>query len=787
MKKIIPFLFSLLISVSGSSQKLDSIGPASVNADQNLNLTIYASGTHFHPTINNEVRFSYKVANGTDFVYSVMVIDSFSLSANMHVPNYIPTGDYDVIVSNSSDGTLILPKALHVTGLPTPVAFVSPQMAKTGTTVDVVITGLGTHFKQGSGLAVKFSGGTVNSKVVISDTLIHANITVPEGKPSEKHLFSIYNTMDGFNTIEFYVIAVPKPALTSVGAPSAEAGKTMTAKITGTITHFTLASNIVKFGFSTDTAVVSVINDSVLNAVITIPQKTYSGEYDVLVSNSIDGPMTLSNQLYVHGVGVPALTSISPSSGSSGQTLDIFIYSKNTHFTTSATQLDFTFFKASGIKIINSFTIVSDTILKANVTIPSYLKTGNYLAKVSSAVDGIRFINFHVNGEMSGQLISVTPSFANSGQRVSFTLAGTRTNFKTANGVDIRFDFTPYGIIPADSVNIVNDTVVKGSIAVPATVLNGDYGVSIYDSIDGSIGVYKIFHVNGAIVHPYVASVNPGKGKPGQTMDVTIISSKTHWMINEPQLYFDFQQPKGTQVLNAITYINDTILIGNITIPPAASAGNFQFRLMSNVDEEIKGPFTVESSCLAHFKTTYDEPTNTFTLTLDSATTLATSFYWDFDDGSASTDQLPSHTFAKDTLYTVCLSIKTASGDSCIYCHEIGKDIHGNPVEHQKGFSAKVVPFKSIFTEVADRSDDDVKIRIYPNPAKDDITLQKVKTTSHDKLLNVVVFAADGKQIELSAIIKSHARIDVSGLTPGIYFIHVYNDETTTVLKFIKE
>lgn len=47
------------------------------------------------------------------------------------------------------------------------------------------------------------------------------------------------------------------------------------------------------------------------------------------------------------------------------------------------------------------------------------------------------------------------------------------------------------------------------------------------------------------------------------------------------------------------------------------------------------------------------------------------SYSWDFGDGSISTDPNPSHIWAAEGTYLVCLTIETATGCSDTYCHEI--------------------------------------------------------------------------------------------------------------------
>ena len=57
---------------------------------------------------------------------------------------------------------------------------------------------------------------------------------------------------------------------------------------------------------------------------------------------------------------------------------------------------------------------------------------------------------------------------------------------------------------------------------------------------------------------------------------------------------------------------------------------------------------------------------------------MATGFHWDFGDGTTSTQAAPTHLYTIDSLFNVCMKVYVASGDSCEYCHIIGKDNLGN-------------------------------------------------------------------------------------------------------------
>tara|TARA_B100001287_G_scaffold268130_1_gene264049 strand:- start:4985 stop:7231 length:2247 start_codon:yes stop_codon:yes gene_type:complete len=84
----------------------------------------------------------------------------------------------------------------------------------------------------------------------------------------------------------------------------------------------------------------------------------------------------------------PSLESISPSYANPGQTLNVTITGSNTNFTLgSGTTISFSFEQPSST-IVNSYNVIDDFQLEANITIPSEIQNGIYDVFTSSNVDG---------------------------------------------------------------------------------------------------------------------------------------------------------------------------------------------------------------------------------------------------------------------------------------------------------------------------------------------------------------------------------------------------------------
>ena len=188
--------------------------------------------------------------------------------------------------------------------------------------------------------------------------------------------------------------------------------------------------------------------------------------------------------------------------------------------------------------------------------------------------------------------------------------------------------------------------------------------------------------------------------------------------------------------------------------------------------------------CAASYSTTYNSITNNFTLTVDPVTTAtAISYLWDFGDGTTSTlASPPSHIYYMDTVYNVCLKIHTASGDSCEYCHNIGKDYFGNTYRTTAGFTLNVVN-NATTLEVPNNSSES-SISIYPNPftSQTIISFSEIQKNTTIKIMDMMGRMINDKLLMVNG--KS-ATLDMGGYAKGVYFVQIIDVNKNVVNKKI--
>jgi uncharacterized delta-60 repeat protein len=193
---------------------------------------------------------------------------------------------------------------------------------------------------------------------------------------------------------------------------------------------------------------------------------------------------------------------------------------------------------------------------------------------------------------------------------------------------------------------------------------------------------------------------------------------------------------------------------------------------------KITGDLSNGGNCFAHYTTSYDSLINTFFITIDSASIVnAVSYFWNFGDGTTSTLSNPYHYYSTDSLFILCMKIGTFSGDSCSYCHVIGKDPNGNIVR-TNGFYVNVLnPTTNIFSENSVNNE----IRIFPNPFSHTC---KISFTDnwYGKMIILDVY---GREVLNSNISEKEINIERGVMKAGVYFVRLIDNNNVSITRKI--
>jgi len=181
-------------------------------------------------------------------------------------------------------------------------------------------------------------------------------------------------------------------------------------------------------------------------------------------------------------------------------------------------------------------------------------------------------------------LISINPSVANAGETLDVTITGADTHFMQATWTTVDFGFNTGGGV-VNTLNIIDDFTIDANITVPSSTFLGDYDVYVNNSIDGNLLMPYGFHVNG-LAQPLLVSTNPSGANAGETLDVTITGTDTHFM-QATWTTVDFGFNPGTGVVNTVNIIDDYTIDANITVPSTTFTGYYDVFIDNSVDGNL--------------------------------------------------------------------------------------------------------------------------------------------------------------------------------------------------------
>jgi PKD repeat protein len=157
---------------------------------------------------------------------------------------------------------------------------------------------------------------------------------------------------------------------------------------------------------------------------------------------------------------------------------------------------------------------------------------------------------------------------------------------------------------------------------------------------------------------------------------------------------------------------------------------------------------------------------------VNNSTNGASAYSWTWGDGTTSTGQFPSHTYASAGNYSICLTVGTP-GTNCYDTMCIAATINKTAAMYSVNFGTPT-SVKSIAKELA---------TIYPNPAKDNFTIKGLATAKYQ----VEIMNLNGSILK-SIAANGNQAINISSLANNIYILKITNQEgTTQFAKLIKE
>ena len=187
-------------------------------------------------------------------------------------------------------------------GPPGNITSVSPVKGSHGQTLDVAITGNGTHFVNGVSQAVFSGAGIVVNSTAVSDPLhATASITVADGAAPGAREVNVITGQDTPYVSAGGSFTVLDPRITSVSPASTAQGRTLDIEITGTDTSFSAGSSVAAFtGDGITVNATTVLSATRARANITVEDYAAPGKSEVnvitagMVTDPLPGGLTVN-------------------------------------------------------------------------------------------------------------------------------------------------------------------------------------------------------------------------------------------------------------------------------------------------------------------------------------------------------------------------------------------------------------------------------------------------------------------------------------------------------------
>lgn len=190
-------------------------------------------------------------------------------------------------------------------------------------------------------------------------------------------------------------------------------------------------------------------------------------------------------------------------------------------------------------------------------------------------------------------------------------------------------------------------------------------------------------------------------------------------------------------------------------------------------------------TCQANFVLIQDSLNPTTWYAIDYSTGSNLSYYWSFGDGSGSTQQFPTHTYAQSGNYDVCLYITNGTcSDSLCDTSSVQRFMAGMGMQH-----LIVKPWNSV-TGIHAQHLDAVEMSVFPNPVNSQSSIRI--TTDKTMLINANILDATGRLIrsEKLGLIQGENthRLNNESLESGVYLLQLTDENSRTIktIRFVK-
>lgn len=379
---------------------LKSVIPDTAVIPETLSVTITGENTHFNQGTSTWVWFEQ--ASQTIWAENMYIQSATKLVADFDFKYYHLPGIYNVFAFDEMDGLMALTESFNLLPNPDPpqITLIEPDQGHQGDSLEVAISGQGTHFSEGS-VTVKFRQGSYTlypyySEVLDDDHLnamYYINPYAPLGNYDFEYFSDMYGYAQTVNAFEVLPPLPPDPEILSVNPDEGFQAIEITMAVVAENTHFLSGSGLeVWFSYDTLTHNVDTLmpfSEEGMVIQFMFPYTAPLGEWSLNVYNDEDSLLVAENVfLLKENPDQPAILSIDPDSAVVGSPVFVTIEAENSHFAESGALTEVWLEKAEITIDGEGEMPQGNTNLNANFMIPTDADTGWYDLHLQNAFDG---------------------------------------------------------------------------------------------------------------------------------------------------------------------------------------------------------------------------------------------------------------------------------------------------------------------------------------------------------------------------------------------------------------
>jgi PKD repeat protein len=466
-----------------SAPTLTAISPA--NGVRNTTVTYSITGTNFEPGLTT-VTFR----NGTGSLLNTTALTSVTatrINGTIAIPPDAWIGAWNVNIGTVDGGSTPGTGKFQVAKFPLPaITSITPASAPRNAVVAYTIAG--TNFEPGL-TTVVFKNSTgyplaVTTLTSVTATRINGTITVPPDASIGAWNVNV-TTVDGGFAPGTGLFAVTKkaPVITAITPVSSGRNTTVSFSIAGS--NFEPGTTTVVFKNSTGsvfaTPAISSVTATRINGTLEIPPEAWVGAYNVNVTTQYGG-FTPGTGLFSVTKTAPVITTITPVSAYRNMTVGFTITGTSFEYNTTTV----VFMNSTG-SVLNTtvLTGLTPTRITGTIMVPPDAGIGAWNVNISTMYGGFTpgTGRFTVAKYPAMTISSVTPGTIYRGTTVGYAIAG--TNFEPGLSAVI-FNRTAYGDV-AGAVSSGNATLIRGTVTIPGTALNGSWNVVVRTADAGNV------------------------------------------------------------------------------------------------------------------------------------------------------------------------------------------------------------------------------------------------------------------------------------------------------------